>query len=177
MPASPSRTPVRDATVSSCRRVSARAFTCSVTVRYEPVPPSDPNVRTSAPQCEYSVRVAYAAVAAGMCYGTIDTDAIGSCRLPAACCGVVGFKGTYGLISARGILEGEKADPPILLLSHPAITTRTVNDTATLVKILADRDTKTIRQPRIGVVTNIKPTQSVRATFKDYVAHYGIQEE
>src|SRR5262249_39662128 len=31
-----------------------------------------------------------AAVATGMCYATLDTDAIGSCRLPAACCGVVG---------------------------------------------------------------------------------------
>src|SRR5215469_17983556 len=30
-----------------------------------------------------------AAVASGMCYATLDTDAIGSCRLPAACCGVV----------------------------------------------------------------------------------------
>ena len=49
-----------------------------------------------------------AAVASGMCYATVDTDAIGSCRLPAACCGVVGFKGTYGLISARGILEGKR---------------------------------------------------------------------
>jgi aspartyl-tRNA(Asn)/glutamyl-tRNA(Gln) amidotransferase subunit A len=39
-----------------------------------------------------------AAVASGMCYATVDTDAIGSCRLPAACCGVVGFKGTNGLI-------------------------------------------------------------------------------
>ncbi|MCE8428083.1 MAG: hypothetical protein J5U19_06835 [Candidatus Methanoperedens sp.] len=28
-----------------------------------------------------------AAVASGMCYTTFDTDAIGSCRLPAACCG------------------------------------------------------------------------------------------
>src|SRR5439155_26432189 len=27
-----------------------------------------------------------AAVATGMCYATLDTDAIGSCRLPAACC-------------------------------------------------------------------------------------------
>src|SRR5262249_12905309 len=32
-----------------------------------------------------------AAVAAGMCYATVDTDAIGSCRLPSACCGVTGF--------------------------------------------------------------------------------------
>ena len=33
-----------------------------------------------------------AAVASGLCYATLDTDAIGSCRLPAACCGVVGYK-------------------------------------------------------------------------------------
>lgn len=106
-----------------------------------------------------------AAVAAGLCYATLDTDAIGSCRLPAACCGVIGFKGTYGLISARGILDGEKADPPILLLSHPAVTSRSVNDTAIVMKVLADRDTKTNDKPRVGVVTNINPTQSVRSTF------------
>jgi aspartyl-tRNA(Asn)/glutamyl-tRNA(Gln) amidotransferase subunit A len=44
-----------------------------------------------------------AAVATGMCYATVDTDAIGSCRLPSACCGVVGFKGTYGSIDLTGI--------------------------------------------------------------------------
>jgi aspartyl-tRNA(Asn)/glutamyl-tRNA(Gln) amidotransferase subunit A len=35
-----------------------------------------------------------AAVAAGLCYATVDTDAVGSVRLPAACCGIVGFKGS-----------------------------------------------------------------------------------
>src|SRR5580765_6615520 len=69
-----------------------------------------------------------AAVAAGMCYATLDTDAIGSCRLPAACCGVVGFKATFGSISSKGILEGEKADETILWLSHPGITTRSAED-------------------------------------------------
>ena len=43
----------------------------------------------------------------GGSYATPDTEAIGSCRLPAACCGVVGFKGTYGLIDIKGILEGK----------------------------------------------------------------------
>ena len=47
-----------------------------------------------------------AVVAAHLCYATLDTDAIGSCRLPAACCGVVGLKPTFGVISTRGILEG-----------------------------------------------------------------------
>ena len=70
------------------------------------------------------------AVASGMCYATFDTDAIGSCRLPAACCGIVGFKGTYGLISAQGILEGEEPpDEMIIWLNHPGITTRSVEDT------------------------------------------------
>jgi aspartyl-tRNA(Asn)/glutamyl-tRNA(Gln) amidotransferase subunit A len=49
-----------------------------------------------------------AAVASGMCYATLDTDAIGSCRLPAACCGVVGFKGTYGLINPKGFLMASR---------------------------------------------------------------------
>src|SRR5260370_29779122 len=40
-----------------------------------------------------------AAVAACLCYATLDTDAIGSCRLPPACCGATGFQGTYGLIA------------------------------------------------------------------------------
>jgi aspartyl-tRNA(Asn)/glutamyl-tRNA(Gln) amidotransferase subunit A len=51
-----------------------------------------------------------AAIAIGMCYATLDTDAVGSCRLPAACCGVVGFKGTNGLFSSQGTLEGEPVD-------------------------------------------------------------------
>jgi aspartyl-tRNA(Asn)/glutamyl-tRNA(Gln) amidotransferase subunit A len=71
------------------------------------------------------------AVATGMCYATIDTDAIGSCRLPAACCGVVGFKGTYGLINPKGILEGEEDPGPMIRwFSHPGITANTAEDVA-----------------------------------------------
>ena len=106
-----------------------------------------------------------AAVAAGLCYATLDTDAIGSCRLPAACCGVVGFKGTYGLVSAKGILEGEKTDEAILWLAHPGITTRSAADTGIMLKAVADPDgyaklSRGQRDPahdtpiRIGVVDN-----------------------
>jgi aspartyl-tRNA(Asn)/glutamyl-tRNA(Gln) amidotransferase subunit A len=73
-----------------------------------------------------------AAVAAGLCYATLDTDAIGSCRLPAACCGVTGFKATYGLLSNKGVLEGEPVDETILKIAHAAVTTRTVEDAAVL---------------------------------------------
>src|SRR5260370_29370326 len=46
-----------------------------------------------------------AAVASGMCYATLDTDAIGSWRLPGSCCGVEGFQGTDPLINPKGLLD------------------------------------------------------------------------
>jgi aspartyl-tRNA(Asn)/glutamyl-tRNA(Gln) amidotransferase subunit A len=44
-----------------------------------------------------------AAVAAGLCKAAIGTDTGGSVRIPAACCGVVGFKPTYGRVSTAGV--------------------------------------------------------------------------
>ena len=44
-----------------------------------------------------------AALAAGLCDWAIGTDSAGSIRLPAACCGVVGFKPTWGLVPADGV--------------------------------------------------------------------------
>ena len=121
-----------------------------------------------------------AAVASGMCYATLDTDAIGSCRLPAACCGVVGFKGTYGLISTIGILEGEEADEMIVWLSHPGITTRGVADTAIMLDMITERSKhiKTVdyvrtlkrsRKLRIGVANNFKATRDVKVSFEKAV--------
>jgi aspartyl-tRNA(Asn)/glutamyl-tRNA(Gln) amidotransferase subunit A len=122
-----------------------------------------------------------AAVASGMGYATLDTDAIGSCRLPAACCGVVGFKGTYGLINTRGILEGEEPpDEMIQWLNHAGITTRSVPDTAILLNVLAGRSKgvktadfaralKRNRKLRIGVGNNFKADKQVKKSFESAV--------
>jgi aspartyl-tRNA(Asn)/glutamyl-tRNA(Gln) amidotransferase subunit A len=116
-----------------------------------------------------------AAVAAGLCYATLDTDAIGSCRLPAACCGVVGFKGTYGLISSKGILEGEKAEEAIVWLSHPAITTRSVQDTAIVLNVLAEKgqDFQAAmmeqKRLRVGTANNFKADKEVTSAFNTAV--------
>ncbi len=44
-----------------------------------------------------------AALAAGLCDLAIGTDSAGSVRFPAACCGVVGFKPSWGLLPSEGV--------------------------------------------------------------------------
>jgi len=117
-----------------------------------------------------------AAVAGGLCYATLDTDAVGSCRLPAACCGVVGFKATYDLISTKGILDGEQPpDDMIVWLSHAGITTRTVEDTAMVLSVLAGQDSATDyatslhlnlkKELRMGVAGNFQADAEIRNAF------------
>jgi aspartyl-tRNA(Asn)/glutamyl-tRNA(Gln) amidotransferase subunit A len=77
-----------------------------------------------------------AAVAAGLGYGAIGTDTSGSIRQPAALCGVVGLKPTYGRISARGVI------PLAPSLDHVGPIAASVEDVAVILEAIAggDRD-------------------------------------
>jgi aspartyl-tRNA(Asn)/glutamyl-tRNA(Gln) amidotransferase subunit A len=75
-----------------------------------------------------------AAVAAGLCYASIGTDTAGSIRLPAALCGCVGLKPTYGRVSARGVI------PLSWSLDHVGPLTGSVRDAALLLQAIAGYD-------------------------------------
>ena len=74
------------------------------------------------------------AVAAGLCYGAIGTDTAGSVREPAALCGVVGLKPTYGRVSTRGVIPLSRS------LDHVGPITSTVADAAVLLQTIAGYD-------------------------------------
>jgi aspartyl-tRNA(Asn)/glutamyl-tRNA(Gln) amidotransferase subunit A len=74
------------------------------------------------------------AVAAGLCYGAIGTDTAGSIREPAALCGVVGLKPSYGRVSAVGVI------PLSTSLDHVGPIARTVADTAVIFQAIAGLD-------------------------------------
>jgi aspartyl-tRNA(Asn)/glutamyl-tRNA(Gln) amidotransferase subunit A len=67
-----------------------------------------------------------AAVAAGLCFGSIGTDTGGSIRIPAALCGVAGLKPTWGRISCEGVV------PLSPLLDCTGPLARSVHDVAIL---------------------------------------------
>lgn len=75
-----------------------------------------------------------ASVAAGVVPFAIGSDTGDSVRKPAAYCGIVGYKPTYGLISRYGML------PFASSLDHVGVLTRTVMDAAIVVDTLKGQD-------------------------------------
>jgi aspartyl-tRNA(Asn)/glutamyl-tRNA(Gln) amidotransferase subunit A len=96
-----------------------------------------------------------AAVAAGFALGAIGSDTGGSVRQPAAFCGVVGFKPTYGLVSRYGLVAfGSSLDciGPIA---------RSVRDAAIMMNMMAahdPRDATSVKRPHVDFEAALQPS-------------------
>jgi aspartyl-tRNA(Asn)/glutamyl-tRNA(Gln) amidotransferase subunit A len=116
-----------------------------------------------------------AAVAAGLAFGALGTDTGGSIRLPAACCGIVGLKPTYGRVSRAGAM------PLSWALDHIGPMTRTVADSALMLSVIAGhdrRDATSSRRPVPATLTTLDaPIAGLRVGVADNYYFDGIDAE
>jgi aspartyl-tRNA(Asn)/glutamyl-tRNA(Gln) amidotransferase subunit A len=108
-----------------------------------------------------------AAVAGGLCYAALGSDTGGSIREPAAYCGIVGLKPTYGRVSTRGAI------PLSWSLDHIGPITRTVSDAALMLQVIAGYDSQdpgSLDLPVPDYVTDIAASTSALrlGILKDY---------
>ncbi|HCR49786.1 MAG TPA: Asp-tRNA(Asn)/Glu-tRNA(Gln) amidotransferase GatCAB subunit A [Bacteroidetes bacterium] len=75
-----------------------------------------------------------AAVAAGLCHAALGTDTGGSIRQPAAYCGVLGIKPTYGRVSRRGLVAYASSFDSMGVFAH------TAEDAARILTVMAGHD-------------------------------------
>jgi aspartyl-tRNA(Asn)/glutamyl-tRNA(Gln) amidotransferase subunit A len=86
-----------------------------------------------------------AALAAGLCYGSLGSDTGGSIRTPSSHCGVVGLKPTYGRVSRFGVI------PLSWSLDHAGPMARSVEDCAILLQAIAGYDAKDLASAKADV--------------------------
>jgi len=129
-----------------------------------------------------------AAIAAGLCMGSLGSDTGGSIRLPATFCGIAGLKPTAGLVSRRGVVP---LSPSLDTVGPMAWT---VEDCAILLQAIAGHDAadtasvsvpvpdylKALREPvkgmRIGVIAHfyehdLPATAEVKQAMAESIRH------
>lgn len=85
-----------------------------------------------------------AAVAAGLCDAALGTDTLGSVRIPASYCGVVGY------IPGRGLVHIEGVMPLMPEFDRVGVLARTVDDAARIASVMAARALKPRQGGRVG---------------------------
>jgi aspartyl-tRNA(Asn)/glutamyl-tRNA(Gln) amidotransferase subunit A len=90
------------------------------------------------------------AVAAGMCFAALGSDTGGSIRLPAALCGITGFKPTYGKVPTDGVA------PLAWSMDHVGPMCRTARDAALVLEAISSPaarfSARKLKQVRLGIV-------------------------
>jgi len=90
------------------------------------------------------------AVAAGMAYAALGTDTGCSVRQPAHCCGIVGHKPTFGLVSKAGVLD------LVWSMDHVGPLTRSVDDAAIVLDAIAGHDAADPYSARVDLPTTYR---------------------
>ena len=115
-----------------------------------------------------------AAVQANMCQVALGTDTGGSVRQPAAFCGVVGLKPTYGRVSRHGLIAYASSFDTIGILANQ------VKDCAAVLEVIAGKDAfdNTVSQQPVPMYTQQKTGQKKIkiAYLKQVIGHHGLQE-
>jgi aspartyl-tRNA(Asn)/glutamyl-tRNA(Gln) amidotransferase subunit A len=96
-----------------------------------------------------------AAVAADECIAALGTDTGGSIRQPAACCGIVGLKPTYGRVSRFGLVAFASS------LDQAGPMTKDVEDAALLLNCISGHD------PQDSTSVNREVPDYTRALLRD----------
>ena len=104
-----------------------------------------------------------AAVAAGLCLGSLGSCTGGSIRGPASYTGIVGLKPTYGRVSRRGVV------PLSHTLDHGGPMTRTVEDSAIMLQAIAGHDARDATSSRTrSRSTSWRSRTALRASASAY---------
>ncbi|MBM3223139.1 MAG: amidase [Candidatus Tectomicrobia bacterium] len=115
------------------------------------------------------------ATAAGLCFGSLGSDTGGSIRFPAAACGIVGLKPTWGRVSRYGVLALAES------LDHVGPMTRSTLDAAIMLHAIAGADPcdpTTLCTPIPDLVGTIATgIQGVRVGFDEHYVSHDVDPE